>query len=246
MGITEAKVLFCHGISEGNMDKEITSREYNVRKVFGCFRNHFTDNFGILDLYLPPMALAIVPAKKKEFARTLIFYQLPFLLPPKTFFVLWPHLTTPQLFTPLALIYLQFTITRKVKLDLRNNKEDIVLYAPWWENMQQKRRFYCSACSIHNRVYYSHGLTRKNQGQGIYFLKNIILWSFIQSIYVFAYPTSITPSAELDFWTCSLPVVLCPPSCIIFVYFAWKFYLFIFFLPSWMQWWQPWLAALLQ
>ena len=30
-------------------------------------------------------------------------------------------------------------------------------------------------------------------------LKNNILWYFIQLIYVFAYPTSITPSAELDF-----------------------------------------------
>ena len=88
MGITEAKVLFCHGISEGNMDKEITSREYNVRKVFGFLRNHFTDDCGILDLSLPPMALTIVPVKTKESARTLIFYQLPFLLPPKTFFVL--------------------------------------------------------------------------------------------------------------------------------------------------------------
>ena len=38
-GIKYADLLLCHGISEINGDKKITVREYNGRKVYGCFVN---------------------------------------------------------------------------------------------------------------------------------------------------------------------------------------------------------------
>ena len=34
MGITDANIPFCHGISEENRDKRITLRYYNGRKLF--------------------------------------------------------------------------------------------------------------------------------------------------------------------------------------------------------------------
>ena len=43
MGITYSKLLFCHGISEGIVDKNISTREYNNSKVYDCFNNPFRD-----------------------------------------------------------------------------------------------------------------------------------------------------------------------------------------------------------
>ena len=57
MGITDAKLLFFHGISGGNEDKEITMREYNDRTVFGCFENPFPNKCGIPALNLPTVAI---------------------------------------------------------------------------------------------------------------------------------------------------------------------------------------------
>ena len=34
MGITDGNILFCRGISEGSVDKKISTREYNNREVY--------------------------------------------------------------------------------------------------------------------------------------------------------------------------------------------------------------------
>ena len=34
MGITDGKLLYCHGVAEGNKDKKISTLEYNNRKVY--------------------------------------------------------------------------------------------------------------------------------------------------------------------------------------------------------------------
>ena len=57
MSISDGKLLFCHGISEGNLDKNISTREYNNRTVYDCFNNTFTADFGTPYLNLPPMTI---------------------------------------------------------------------------------------------------------------------------------------------------------------------------------------------
>ena len=55
MGIIDGKLLFCHGISEGSVDKEISTRNYNNRTFCDCLNNPFPDYFGCPDLNLPPI-----------------------------------------------------------------------------------------------------------------------------------------------------------------------------------------------
>ena len=34
MGITDGKLLYCHGVAEGNKEKKISTLEYNNRTVY--------------------------------------------------------------------------------------------------------------------------------------------------------------------------------------------------------------------
>ena len=52
MGITDGKLLYCHGVAEGNKDKKISTLEYNNRTVYDCFNNPFTDDCGIPEYYI--------------------------------------------------------------------------------------------------------------------------------------------------------------------------------------------------
>ena len=54
MGITDGKLLYCHGVAEGKKDNKISTLEYNNRTVYDCFNNPFTDDFGSPALNLPP------------------------------------------------------------------------------------------------------------------------------------------------------------------------------------------------
>ena len=47
MGITYGKLLYFHGVSEGNVDRRISTLENNNRTVYYCFNNTFTDYLGI-------------------------------------------------------------------------------------------------------------------------------------------------------------------------------------------------------
>ena len=55
MGIADANILFYHGILEKNRDNKIKIRGYNERKLYACFNNTFTFDYGIPDLNLNPM-----------------------------------------------------------------------------------------------------------------------------------------------------------------------------------------------
>ena len=57
MGITYGKLLYCHGVADGNVDKKISTLEYNIRKVYDCFNDPFTAYFGIPALNLHPITL---------------------------------------------------------------------------------------------------------------------------------------------------------------------------------------------
>ena len=46
MGIIDGDLLYCHGVAEGNVDKKISTLEYNNRTVYDCFNNPFTSDCG--------------------------------------------------------------------------------------------------------------------------------------------------------------------------------------------------------
>ena len=66
MGITDGKLLFYHGISEGSVDKKISTSEYNNRTVYDCFNNPFTDDCGSPYLILHPIIIGDRPHLDKR------------------------------------------------------------------------------------------------------------------------------------------------------------------------------------
>ena len=65
MGITDGKLLYCHGVAEGNVDRKISTLEYNNRTIYDCFNNPFTCEFCIPDLNIPPIAFDDRPRPHK-------------------------------------------------------------------------------------------------------------------------------------------------------------------------------------
>ena len=65
MGITDEKLLFCHGISEESVDRKILIGDYNIRTVYDFFNNTFTADFGIAYLNLPPITIDDRPNPQK-------------------------------------------------------------------------------------------------------------------------------------------------------------------------------------
>ena len=57
MGITYGKLLYCHDVAEGNVDKKISTLDYNKKTVYDCFSNPFEADFGIPYLHLPPITI---------------------------------------------------------------------------------------------------------------------------------------------------------------------------------------------
>ena len=57
MCITYGKLLYCHGVAEGNKDKKISTLEYNNRKFYDCFNNPFTADCVSPAMNLPPITI---------------------------------------------------------------------------------------------------------------------------------------------------------------------------------------------
>ena len=57
MGIIYRKLLYCHVVSEGNVERKISLLEYNKSTVYDCFNNTFTNDFGSPALNLPPITI---------------------------------------------------------------------------------------------------------------------------------------------------------------------------------------------
>ena len=55
MGITDGKLLLCHGISEGSVEKKVSTRDLKIRTVYDWLNNTFPDDCVIPDLNLPPI-----------------------------------------------------------------------------------------------------------------------------------------------------------------------------------------------
>ena len=57
MGITDRKLLFCHGISERSVEKIISTRYYNNRMVYDYSNNTFPAYCGSPYFNLPPITI---------------------------------------------------------------------------------------------------------------------------------------------------------------------------------------------
>ena len=66
MGIIYGKLILCHVISEGNVDKKISRREYNNWTVYNCFNNTFPVYCGSTDLNLPLITIDDRPLLHKR------------------------------------------------------------------------------------------------------------------------------------------------------------------------------------
>ena len=63
MGIKDGKLLYCHGVAEGNKDKKILTLEYNNRTVYDCFNNPLQIIvLAQLCIYLPSPLMIETPA----------------------------------------------------------------------------------------------------------------------------------------------------------------------------------------
>ena len=65
VGITDGKLLYCHGVTEVNVYRKVSTLQYNNRTVYDCFSNTFTYQFGGTDLNLPPIAFDDRPCPLK-------------------------------------------------------------------------------------------------------------------------------------------------------------------------------------
>ena len=74
MGITDGKLLYFHGVIEGNKDKEISTLEYNDRTVYDCFNNPFTADCGSPAMHLPPITIDDSSRPNKRAWYTLIYH----------------------------------------------------------------------------------------------------------------------------------------------------------------------------
>ena len=66
VGITDGELLYCHGVSEGTMDKKISTLECNNRTVYDYFNNPFTAYFGIPAMHIPPVTIEYRPPPHKR------------------------------------------------------------------------------------------------------------------------------------------------------------------------------------
>ena len=66
MGITYGKLLYFHGVAEGNEDKKISTLEYNNRTVYDCFDNPLTSDCVSPDRHLPPVTIDDRPPRHKR------------------------------------------------------------------------------------------------------------------------------------------------------------------------------------
>ena len=162
MGITDGKLLYCHGVAERNKDKKISSLEYNNRTVYDWFNNNFTDDFGSPDLNLPPITFDDRPRQHK------ISHYAPD-LPPDNISVASENyfgtLTTPS-DSPDLLTYDDHNTLHVMKMDVPFLGRVHRWYGCWKNDRKmcyKKTSFYCSTCSDKiTKYYYYHDFYRIN------------------------------------------------------------------------------------
>ena len=111
----------------------------------------------------------------------------------------------------------------------------ILLQVLWWNNILQNLRFYCSTCSISNRVYYFYRPVRKGSQLRTFFIYHnhgISLCSVdwcvcLQSIHYF--------TCWSCFCACFLPGFLISHCYNPSVCYSWNFHLVLYIISIWMH-----------
>ena len=93
MGITDGNILYCHGVSEGNLDRKTSTLEYKNRNVYDCFNHPFTYEFGSPDLNLPSITFDDRPCPYKRSRYTPDLLPTAIYVASKIYFI---NLTTPS------------------------------------------------------------------------------------------------------------------------------------------------------
>ena len=59
--ITYGNIIYCYSVVEENGDRKTSTLEYNKRKVYDCFNNPFTNEFGRPALNITPITFDDIP-----------------------------------------------------------------------------------------------------------------------------------------------------------------------------------------
>ena len=172
MVITDRKILYCHGVAEGNMDKKISTLEYKNRTVYECFNNPFTAYFGSPALNLPPITIDDTPPPHKRAQYT------PDLLPDEIYVVsekYFSTLTTPSNFPDLLPSDNTNTLhvmKKYVTFKGRVNRE-YCCRKHSQTRCYKKTRLYWSTCSDKKRKFnYCHGFSMISSETSTCFLEH--------------------------------------------------------------------------
>ena len=160
IGRTDGKLLLCHGISEGSVDKEILTREYNNRTIYDCFNNPLPADCGSPALNLPEIAFDDRPRPHKRACYTPDLLPAAISVASENYF---STLTTtsylPDLLpsddpNTLHVMKRGVTFLGRAKIGYCCRKHDK-------KRCYKKTRFCCSTCSDKNKkFYYCHGFFR--------------------------------------------------------------------------------------
>ena len=172
MSITNGNILYCHGIAEGNVDKKISTLEYNKRTVYDCFNDSFTADFGSPDLHLPPIIIDDRPRPHKRAQYTPDLIPAVISVASENYVI---NLTTlsdsPGLLTSddhktLHVIKKYVPLKGRVDSGYCGRKHGKTI-------CYKNTRFYCSTCSDNNnKFYYCHGFSSINSEKRTFFLEN--------------------------------------------------------------------------
>ena len=147
MGITDWEIIFCRGISEGSVDKKISTREFKNRTVYDCFSNPFVANCGSPYFNLPPVPIddGSFPDKRARYTPDLL---------PAAIFVTFENsvstLTTPSdsiQFLVLAYDYPNPHHAMNKDDPYRVREKRGYCFRKCDEKYAKKAMFYCSTCS---------------------------------------------------------------------------------------------------
>ena len=169
MGITYWNLLYCHGVAEENVDKKISTLEYNNRTVYNCFNNPLLQMNLVSQtcIYLQSPSV-IDPTRIKDPNIPQICSHLKSMLLLKILLVLWPPPLICQI-SFLLMILILYMLWRNMCVSNLGRTEDAVV----GKRCYKKKSIHWYTCSDkNNKFYYCHGFSRIFPETRNWFLKN--------------------------------------------------------------------------
>ena len=229
MGITYGKLLYCHSVADGKVDKKKSTLDYNKSTVYECLNNTFTDELCIPDLHRPPITIDDIPAHIKDPNIPQICSQLPPLLPLKILLVIWPPLMIRQIYF-LLMIQILSMLWRNMCIYKVGYTEDTVVVNMVKKDTTQRQGSIAPHALIKTRNFIIvMGFPVLVQIQGLASWNISIICQIFQLIVVFIYLPYFTLNVELVLCL-FLPVPLITPCNIPYVWYDWLFDIVLFLL----------------